>query len=117
MADPFAPVVPALGDLLNEAQPCYCQQGRDQFVAIPRAGTYLVQDGRAATVPEPTPVVPLGDFIGQVISGMYDYAARTLADAPPGVQLQVRLSADGTADARVLGTYVFEREPQEATHG
>lgn len=106
-----------LAELLREAPLCHCQPAKTPFVAVPATGTYLAQNGRAAIVPEPVPVVPLGDVISETIRGMYDYAALTLADAPPGVQLEIKLTADGTAGARLLGTYVFERAPQEADHG
>lgn len=114
MADLSPPVTPALDALLREARHCFCQPAKTPFIAVPAVGTYVVQNGRAASFPDPAPDVPTADFIGEVIRGMYDYAARTLADAPPDVQLEVNLTVDGRADARVLGTYVFERIPKGA---
>lgn len=105
MAD--APSLPMLGALLSDMTPCFCQPGTEQLIAIPAAGTYLVQDGRAAIVPDPVPDVPVADLIGQTIRDMYAYVARTMADAPPGTELEITLKTDGVHEARVLGTYVF----------
>lgn len=117
MADTSPAVTPALDALLREARHCFCQPAKTPFVAIPAIGTYLVQNGLAATYPDPAPDVPTADLIGEVIRGMYDYAALTLADAPPGVRLEIKLTADGMAETRVLGTYLFEPFPQEADRG
>lgn len=114
MAD--TPQLPALDNLLRDIRPCFCQPDTGQFIAIPDAGTYLVQGGRAAALPEPVPDVPLGDLISRTVRDMYDYAAQTLADAPPGTELEIVLKADGAHDTRLLGTYVFTRT-QEAADG
>jgi hypothetical protein len=108
---------PALSELLQAAPVCGCQPAKTPFVAVPALGTHLVHNGAAAALTAPDMEVPAADFVTQTIRGMYDYAARTLADAPPGTQLQVRLTVDGRADASVLGSYIFERAPQEADRG
>lgn len=110
------PPLPALGALLADMRPCFCQPVKTPFVAVPAIGTYLVKDGRAALAPEEAPDLPFGDLISRTIRDMYDYAARTLADAPPGVELEIRLRADGVNEARLLGTYTFTRT-QEAGDG
>lgn len=109
-------VLPALGALLADMRPCFCQPGTGQFIAIPDAGTYLVKDGRAALAPDEAPDLPFDDLISRTVRDMYEYAARTLADAPPGVELEIRLRADGDHEARLIGTYVFTRT-QEAGDG
>lgn len=112
----MADTLPVLAELLREAPLCHCQPAKTPFIAVPAIGTYLAQNGRAAIVPEPVPVAPLGDILNQTIRGMYEYAARTLADAPPGVELEIRLRADGDHEARLIGTYTFTRT-QEAGDG
>lgn len=110
------PALPALGALLADMRPCFCQPAKTPFVAIPAIGTYLVKDGRAALAPDEAPDLAFADLISQTVRDMYEYAARTLADAPPGVELEVRLRADGDHEARLIGTYTFTRT-QEAGDG
>lgn len=112
MSDPFAPAVPELADLLRQAHPCWCQP-EDGFVAIPDAGTYLVRDGRAVTVPEPVALPPLGDLIGQALRGVYEEAARALVGSPAHARAEVRVTAEGIHGPVEVGTFVITRLPEE----
>jgi hypothetical protein len=112
----MADTLPVLAELLREMPPCFCQPGPAETIAVPADGTYLVQHGRAVPAPDPVPDLPITDLITQTIRDMYEYAARVLANAPPGIELEIRLSSDGAHEARLLGTYVFTRT-QEAGDG
>lgn len=112
MTNPFTPAVPELADLLREAPACWCQP-EDGFVAIPDAGTYLVRDGRAVTVPEPVALPPLSDLTNQVIRSVYEEAARALVSAPAHARAEVRLTAEGVNGLVDVGTFVITRLPEE----
>lgn len=112
MADAFTSAVPALAHVLREAPRCFCQP-EDGFVAIPDAGTFLVQDGRAAAVPEAVEFPPLDDLIGQTIRGVYEEAACALVGAPAHARAEVRLTAEGIHGPVEVGTFVITRLPEE----
>jgi hypothetical protein len=111
VANPFTPAVPELADLLRQAHACYCQP-EDGFVAIPDAGTYLVHEGRAVTVPEPVELPSLNDLIGQTLRRVFEEAARALVGAPDHARAEVRLTAEGVNGLVDVGTFVIARPPE-----
>lgn len=102
---------------LREVGRCYCQPA-GQFIAVPEAGTYLVQDGRMQAVGVSAPQGPPFDqLLAEVVRSVYGKAARVLADAPPGAQAEITLMTDTPDGPVAFCRYQFTRTPEEAPHG